>query len=442
MENRDDAQNDEAMNDQLANVSDQDIPELNFNGSAYGSQHSRFPGGKRIGTIVAAVLAALLALGAGGYGAGWYWYNNLRSYPVFIDSKVTTVRAGDSLGKILSDNAYFGKNPGKLISLTGKVIDVQGGDPVKVELNGSEVPTNELTSTHLKEQDQITLTNGGDATEDHDVKTETVPHGKKDTNIVTGGTIQLHLPGTDGTKETWVGKRSGEVVDKGVTKQPVDEQTTALTPKVPSDKKVIALTFDDGPSQYTEPMLDIFKEKGIHVTFFHIGVQAAEMPNVVQRMIDEGHQVGNHSNTHPNMPKMSTEALRAELQSSFDNNAKAGSNSRMFRSPYGAFTNQDWDRAGDLISTNVLWDIDTLDWKLPGAQAIHDAVMSHAYSGAIVLMHTGGGNRQQDVDALPGIIDDLKAQGYEFVTVSELMAMDTEQRFPDWAIKGELPPQN
>ena len=425
------------------NVSDQDIQELSFNGSAYGSHHGRLPNQKRnTSKIVAAVVAVLLVLGAGGYGAGWYWYNHLRSYPVFIDDKVTTIRVGDSLEKILNDNAYFGKNPGKLISLTGKVIDDRGGDPVKVEVNGSEVPTDALTSTHLKEQDQVTLTNGGDATEEYDVKTETIPHGTKGTNIVTGGIIQLHLPGTDGTKETWVGKRSGDVVDKGVTKQPVDEQTTALTPKAPSDKKVIALTFDDGPSQYTEPMLDIFKEKGIHVTFFNIGVQAAEMPKVVQRMIDEGHQVGNHSNTHPNMPKMSTEALRAELESSFENNAKGGSNSRMFRSPYGAFTNKDWDRAGDLISTNVLWDIDTLDWKLPGAQAIHDTVLSHAHNGAIALMHTGGGNRQQDIDALPSIIDDLKAQGYEFVTVGELMAMDTEQRFPEWAIKGELPPQN
>nr|WP_169275820.1 polysaccharide deacetylase family protein [Bifidobacterium sp. DSM 109958] len=434
------------MASELEGVSDDDVQELDFNGSAYGAGPGNGgkggKGGRRrgAGRIVAIVLAVVLVLSGAGFGGGWYWYHNLRPYPVIVDGNVVTIRSGESLAKILKDNAYFGKTPGKLISLTGKVINTTDGDPVAVTLNGAAVSEDALASTHLKEQDEITLTNGGDKTEDHDVKTEAIPHGKKATNIVTGGTIQLHVPGTDGTKETWVGKVSGETVDKGVTKEPVDEQTTAYRPHVPDGRKVIALTFDDGPSQYTTPMLDLFKEKGVHVTFFNIGTQAEEMKDVVQRMVDEGHQVASHSNTHPNMPKMTTEALRAELTAGFDDLAAAGVTTRMFRSPYGAFTNADWDRAGDLISTNVLWDIDTLDWKLPGAQAIHDTVMAQAHNGAIVLMHTGGGNRQQDVDALPSIIDDLKGQGYEFVTVGELMAMDKEQRFPDWAIKGEMPP--
>ena len=433
------------MESELAGMSD-DVQELDFNGSARGAGiggngTGRGPGaGRRRAKIVAIVLVVLMVLAGAGYGGGWYWYHNLRPYPVLVDGKVVTVRSGDTLAKILSDNAYFGKTPGKLISLTGKVINTTDGEPVGVTLNGAAVAQDALASTRLKEQDEVTLANGGDRTEDHDVKAEAIPHGKKATNIVTGGTIQLHEPGADGVKETWVGKVSGETVDKGVTKQPVDEQTTAYRPHVPDGRKVIALTFDDGPSQFTPPMLDLFKEKGVHVTFFNIGTQAAEMKDVVQRMVDEGHQVASHSNTHPNMPKMTTDALRAELTAGFDDLEKAGVKTRMFRSPYGAFTNADWDRAGDLLSTNVLWDIDTLDWKLPGAQAIHDTVMAQAHNGAIVLMHTGGGNRQQDVDALPSIIDDLKGQGYEFVTVGELMAMDKEQRFPEWAIKGELPP--
>ena len=436
-----DEENNARMERQLEGVSDSDVQELDFNGSAYGPQPGKRAGGKRsAGKIVAIVLAVILVLAGLGGGGGWYWYNNLRQYPVLVDGKVVTIRNGQSLKTILDDNAYFGKTPGRLISVNGKVIDGQVGNPVEVAVNGVDVPEDKLASTRLKEQDEITLTNGTDKDEDHEVKVETIPHAKKATNIVTGGIIQLHLPGADGTKETWVGKVSGETVDKGVTKEPVDEQITALTPHVPSDKKVIALTFDDGPSQYTAPMLDIFKDKGVHVTFFNIGTQSAEMKSIVQRMVDEGHQVGSHSNTHPFLPKLSDDAIRSEIAAGFDGLEQSGVNSRMIRSPYGAFANKDWDRVGDMLSTNVLWDIDTLDWKMPGAQAIHDTVLKEAHNGAIALMHTGGGNREQDIEALPSIIDDLKAQGYEFVTVGELMAMDQQQRFPDWAIKGELPP--
>lgn len=95
-----------------------------------------------------------------------------------------------------------------------------------------------------------------------------------------------------------------------------------------------------------------------------------------------------------------------------------------------------WGRAGDIISCNVLWNIDTLDWKRPGADAIKAAVLNNAFSGAIVLMHDGGGNRQQDVEALPGIIDGLKAAGYELVTVSELLSHDDQ--FPKEVVEGTV----
>lgn len=108
----------------------------------------------------------------------------------------------------------------------------------------------------------------------------------------------------------------------------------------------------------------------------------------------------------------------------------------MIRAPYGAFTDTEWARSADLISCNVLWNIDTLDWKRPGAAAITDMVLSNAFNGSIVLMHDGGGNRSQDIEALPTIIDKLKAQGYTFLTVSELMAKDS--RFPKDVVEGKV----
>ena len=159
-------------------------------------------------------------------------------------------------------------------------------------------------------------------------------------------------------------------------------------------------------------------------TFFDVGESSAQYPKQEKRMLAEGHQVASHSNTHPYMPKMGRDELRAEITAGFDNLKKAsGLETKVMRAPYGAFGVEQWKQCADLLDMNVLWDIDTEDWKMPGAQAIHDAVLKNAHNGAVVLMHDGGGDRSQDVEALPGIIDDLKKQGYEFVTVEQLSEM-------------------
>ena len=106
------------------------------------------------------------------------------------------------------------------------------------------------------------------------------------------------------------------------------------------------------------------------------------------------------------------------------------------RAPYGAFTEVEWARAGDVVAANVLWNIDTRDWERPGPEAITRAVLDNAYNGAIVLMHDGGGNREQDIEALPGIIDGLRERGYTLVTVGELMKLDG--RVPQEVIDGAV----
>ena len=230
--------------------------------------------------------------------------------------------------------------------------------------------------------------------------------------------------GKDGKREIWVGDISKKRTTKRVVAQPVDAQIVGVSPR-PQGHKVIALTFDDGPSgQYTAPILDILKQKGVKATFFDVGQYSVQYPALEKRMVAEGHEVASHSNTHPFMPKMKRDALRAEITAGLANMKKAsGVSTRMMRSPYGSFTVDQWKDVYDLIDYNVLWSIDTEDWRHPGAQAIHDAVLNHAYNGAVVLMHDGGGNRDQDIQALPGIIDDLKAQGYEFVTISGLLKL-------------------
>lgn len=425
-------------------------------GRARGPRKARNPRtSKRIWPRVLASMLALILLASGGAGCWWMWRTYWRTVPVMFNGTEVAVRVGQSLGSIIDEHDGFGAKPGRLMSLTGKVVDKRGGEAVSATLDGRDTAIDALRALRAGDLDRgtdgagstdsgthrVTLASGKDVTEGHTVEHEAIPHGSEGTDIATGGTIQLRWPGKDGQRKVWVGKASGEKVDKGVIEQPTDSRTTALSPKPPADRKVIALTFDDGPSQYTPQMLDILKAKGAHATFFDVGTQSKGRGDIERRIVAEGHQLASHSNTHPNMPTLSTDALRAELKAGFDQLAANGTNTRMLRSPYGAFTNADWDRAGDLISANVLWDIDTLDWKRPGAQAIADTVLSQAHNGAIVLMHTGGGDRSQTVEALPLIIDGLKARGYEFVTVGELMALDQSHRFPAWAINAQLPPQ-
>ncbi|RSX52239.1 polysaccharide deacetylase [Bifidobacterium goeldii] len=370
--------------------------------------------------IVLIVLAAALVVSSVSYGA-WMWEHHWRTISVTANGTAYEVSVDTKLGTLLKDHRNFDKKPGRLLDITGGTIDQTGGEPVTVTINGTTVDAKQLDNTPLPENAHIKVTAGGDVTEGYTVGHETVEHGA-DINLA--GSVQLlKQAGKDGEREIWIGKRSHKQVEKAITKQPQDLIVEAVNPR-PAGRKVIALTFDDGPSKFSDPILDILKEKGVKATFFDLGQNAIEYATAEKRMIAEGHEVCSHSNSHADLPKLSRDALRAELSAGFANLEKAsGTKTKVLRAPYGAFTKQQWEDAHDLIHMNVLWDIDTLDWKRPGEQAIHDAVLNHAHNGAIVLMHDGGGDRSQDVAALPSIIDDLKAQGYEFVTVKQLLEM-------------------
>ena len=165
--------------------------------------------------------------------------------------------------------------------------------------------------------------------------------------------------------------------------------------------------------------------------------QASGNQDGCRAIVDAGCELASHTNAHQNLPTLDRDALRQEITSAADALEQAsGVRPQMMRAPYGAFTEVEWARAGDIISTNVLWNIDTLDWERPGAAAITSAVLNGARNGSIVLMHDGGGNRGQDIEALPGIIDGLRERGYTLVTVSELMRLDG--RVPEEVIKGTV----
>jgi cellulose synthase/poly-beta-1,6-N-acetylglucosamine synthase-like glycosyltransferase/peptidoglycan/xylan/chitin deacetylase (PgdA/CDA1 family)/spore germination protein YaaH len=204
----------------------------------------------------------------------------------------------------------------------------------------------------------------------------------------------------------------------------------------------IALTFDDGPNnQYTVQILEILKEKGIKATFFVVGAEIENHPNVLRRVVEEGHEVGNHTFTHPDISKVSEEQLRLELNATQKlAESIIGRNLILFRAPYGRDVEprtykeiKPLETVNELGYYSVIMKIDPKDYdpKKP-ADEIALTTLEHIDQGLgnVILLHDGGGNRSNTVEALPEIIDDLQKSGYEFVLVSELMGLEREDVMP------------
>lgn len=215
---------------------------------------------------------------------------------------------------------------------------------------------------------------------------------------------------------------------------------TSRNPRPGDGHAYVALTFDDGPSQYTPAILDILKSKGVAATFFNVGTGVDAHPALEQRIVSEGHQIGNHTQDHAELTRQEAAKTQWEIDTAavkITRNAGLKQPLGIFRAPYGSFNETTWQQAIGHISSNILWSVDTRDWTRPGATAITRSVLEGASNGGIILMHDGGGDRSQDVAALPGIIDGLKARGFTMVTVSELLRLDGG--FPDDVVAGIVP---
>lgn len=204
---------------------------------------------------------------------------------------------------------------------------------------------------------------------------------------------------------------------EGDTGDPEDEITGDLPEDTNVEKKKIALTFDDGPHpKYTPEMLDGLKERNVKATFFLLGEEVEKYPEIVKQMHDDGHLIGNHSYKHEQLSKLSME--QACQQVSRTNELIydiTGEYPAFLRPPFG-----DWHDNLDckVNMVEVLWDVDTLDWSSQNHAQIVDKVMKNIKENDIILMHDG---YETSVTAAMEIIDTLKKQGYEFVTVDELL---------------------
>ena len=185
----------------------------------------------------------------------------------------------------------------------------------------------------------------------------------------------------------------------------------------PVEAPKIALTFDDGPSTaWTPALLDGLKERGVKATFFLIGENADKNPEIVKRMAEEGHLIGNHTYSHIQLTSDNKEVFREELVKTNEIlKAITGENVTYIRPPYGS-----WDKSleQDLNMFPVLWNVDPLDWCTPDAGLVMSRVLQQVEDGDIILLHD---YYDTSVTAALMIVDEMKKQGYEFVTVEEIL---------------------
>ncbi len=205
-----------------------------------------------------------------------------------------------------------------------------------------------------------------------------------------------------------------------------DKEIDATYFSIKTSEKVIAITFDDGPHGANTPrLLDMLKKRNIKATFYVVGemVKNSYGAPLLRRMVAEGHEIGNHTVTHGTLSRMSDDALRKELQTAHDLILKAtGVAPRTMRPPGGAIKNdQKKLMLREFGYPTILWSVDPEDWKRPGSSVVTSRLLNGARPGGILLVHD---LHEPTVDAMPSTLDQLLAQGYRFVTITELIMMD------------------
>ncbi|WP_394214845.1 polysaccharide deacetylase family protein [Brachybacterium vulturis] len=220
----------------------------------------------------------------------------------------------------------------------------------------------------------------------------------------------------------WLSGRGDAALAASLEPAPGAVPDAPAAPEPPGDctgERCLALTFDDGPSPETTPrLLDILAEHQVRATFFVLGSQARAFPEILARQIAEGHEVANHSWSHPDLTSLSEDALREEVVRTNEAIEEVtGSSPTLLRPPYGATGPTVARVAADLEMVQAMWDVDTRDWEH------HDpartlAAVGDASAGSMILMHD---IHATTVDAVEDVIMALRGEGFGFATVSSLL---------------------
>lgn len=227
--------------------------------------------------------------------------------------------------------------------------------------------------------------------------------------LLTASGLKLFLPGKDGQSVEFTYEEL-----MGVLSLPAPERV------IDPSKPMIALTFDDGPSSNTGHILDLLALYGGKATFFVVGNRVSSYADTARRTAEEGHEIGIHTWDHSNLTKLSTDQIKAEiLDTQTAVQQYAGATCAAVRPPGGAVNDTVKATAGELGFFLTNWSIDPEDWKTRDADSTYNVIMSQAADGAIVLCHD---LYSSTAEAMDRVIPELIAQGYQLVTVSELLS--------------------
>ncbi|MFR8784468.1 polysaccharide deacetylase family protein [Slackia sp.] len=370
--------------------------------------------------FIAAGATALVAVGVFGFSA----FKRMMPITVSVNGSALEIKGERTLQAVLDENGTS-ITPGNLVDITGEIVTQGGGTPFTATINGQEATD---PSAALADGDVLTLFDGADIEEPSRTKDKTIGP-----NAVELGNGPIHAITAQGAQSLAVVK-TGETSGKEVIVETKEEGEDRIYQRAYPDtggEKVVALTFDDGPwENHTAAILDILRDNGAKATFFTVGERiAGPGVDLVKRESDEGHQVCTHSWDHAsgsgqgvNLSFMSRDEQRDEIVRGMQAIADATGKdaSKVIRAPGGNFPLEVWQNLEDIIVADIGWDIDTLDWKRPGTSAVADQLKS-ATPGDIILMHDGGGDRSQTVEALRIALPYLKEQGFSFVTIDEIM---------------------
>ncbi|WP_255467249.1 polysaccharide deacetylase family protein [Raoultibacter phocaeensis] len=349
----------------------------------------------------------------------------MQSRPIAVTVNGQHIELGDGKNiEAIIQAGYATPKTGDFVAVDGEVLEAGKGEAFTAYVNSKKVDD---PQTKLSAGDIVLVSDGANTMEPSQDTVETVPY-----EVVQEGNGPLHViegEGIDGSKTTKVGDISGKTFVEDIAPQnPVCRQYYPDT----GGEKVIALTFDDGPwRDTTEQVLDILKENDVKATFFTVGNRIDDNGKaLVKRAYDEGHQICTHTFDHASgdgkgvdLGLMSAEQQIEEVTKGYDaiREAIGADPSTVIRTPGGNFGAEVQKNLAPHISAEIGWNIDSSDWRLPGAEAIAEQLKG-AWPGAVILCHDGGGDRSQTVEAIRDAIPYLKEQGYRFVTVDEMLA--------------------
>ncbi len=359
-----------------------------------------------------------------------------------------TQLARGSTYRNLVDSGALGVSKGNLVAVDGSVLEEGAGDDPMVYLDGNPVNLDD----QISDAGNITAENGADRIEPYEATQETTPietkiardkqseeegAAKNVFNFYNGVLHVVTNQGQEGIKETRTGETSGKtaVVEVQKNHPRVIENLHAV---LPDKQKLVALTFDDGPSEAngdTDAVLAVLEQYNAKATFFMLGSRAEQNPDVAKRVANAGHQVASHSYSHDaehflnsgnaDDVREQVEKARTAIESA------VGYAPSYIRPPGGNIDVKGIEAAGTLADGYIGWTVDPHDYELPGADAIAESILNQVSPGSIVLLHDGGGDRTQTIEAIKTVIPKLQSEGYTFVTIDELVQAILNNRSAD-----------